>query len=409
MSNISNAKRIVDNYFANSTVLHKKATNMNLREFSYIRNKGTKNEWAIKGSPFEEGALKLNELNLIVGQNATGKSRTVAAICDLADLVSGNKNIEQIVYKTAIFDATFEENGMLTSYRLELKDGKVIDEHLNIDGTMKLDRKGRKLYYEAQKDYLPFQTDDNVVAVTRRDRQQQSYMEPLYLWGRNLSYYLFGSSLGQNMLIKDITLNLDEAAKPRVTDKVSGLFVKALGEFKEIRDLVIADMKDIGYNLMDIKSSKPKNVALNAYGISVKEEGLKDYTDQMEMSQGMFRSLSLVIQIEYSLLANLPSCIMIDDIGEGLDYERSQSLIKLIMQKAASSRLQLIMTTNNRFVMNNIDLKYWHVINRENERSVFYNIGNSKDVFEEFSLTGLNNFDFFATKFYKDGMEAFGE
>ena len=148
---------------------------------------------------------------------------------------------------------------------------------------------------------------------------------------------------------------------------------------------------------------------MNAYGISVKEDGLKDYTDQMEMSQGMFRSLSLVIQIEYSLLANLPSCIMIDDIGEGLDYERSQSLIKLIMQKAASSRLQLIMTTNNRFVMNNIDLKYWHVINRENERSVFYNIGNSKDVFEEFSLTGLNNFDFFATKFYKDGMEAFGE
>ncbi len=71
---------------------------MNLREFSYIRNKGTKNEWAIKGSPFEEGALKLNELNLIVGQNATGKSRTVAAICDLADLVSGNKNIEQIVF-----------------------------------------------------------------------------------------------------------------------------------------------------------------------------------------------------------------------------------------------------------------------------------------------------------------------
>ena len=286
---------------------------------------------------------------------------------------------------------------------------KVIDEQLTIDGTMKLDRKGRKLYYEAQKDYLPFQTDDNVVAVTRRDRQQQSYMEPLYLWGRNLSYYLFGSSLGQNMLIKDITLNLDEAAKPRVTDKVSGLFVKALGEFKEIRDLVIADMKGIGYNLTDIKPSKPKNVALNAYGISVKEEGLKDYTDQMEMSQGMFRSLSLVIQIEYSLLANLPSCIMIDDIGEGLDYERSQSLIKLIMQKAASSRLQLIMTTNNRFVMNNIDLKYWHVINRENERSVFYDIGNSKDVFEEFSLTGLNNFDFFATKFYKDGMEAFKE
>lgn len=166
-------------------------------------------------------------------------------------------------------------------------------------------------------------------------------------------------------------------------------------------------MNEIGYTLTDIKSSKLKNIAVNAYGVSVKEEGLKDYTDQMEMSQGMFRSLSLIIQIEYSLLSNKPSCIMIDDIGEGLDYERSQSLIKLIIRKASCSHLQVIMTTNNRFVMNIIELRYWHVINRANDKSVFYNMQNSGRTFEDFMMTGLNNFDFFATQFYMHGMKAF--
>jgi hypothetical protein len=97
---------------------------------------------------------------------------------------------------------------------------------------------------------------------------------------------------------------------------------------------------------------------------------------------------------------------LIDDIGEGLDYERSQRLITLIMRKAQANNLQVIMTSNDRFVMNNIPLQYWHVINRDGMKSVFYNMQNSRAVFNEFAYTGLNNFDFFANKFYLSGMEA---
>jgi hypothetical protein len=34
------------------------------------------------------------------------------------------------------------------------------------------------------------------------------------------------------------------------------------------------------------------------------------------MSQGMFRVLSLIIQVNYSVLAKKPNCILIDDIGK---------------------------------------------------------------------------------------------
>ena len=119
------------------------------------------------------------------------------------------------------------------------------------------------------------------------------------------------------------------------------------------------------------------------------------------MSQGMYRALSLILQLEYSIKLGLPSCILIDDIGEGLDYERSQALIKLIVDRAENTNLQVIMTTNDRFVMNSVDLKYWHIIGRSSGSTRFYNINNSPDTFQTFYMMGLNNFEFFQSKYYE--------
>ncbi len=95
----------------------------------------------------------------------------------------------------------------------------------------------------------------------------------------------------------------------------------------------------------------------------------------------------------------MPSCILIDDIGEGLDYERASALIKLLIDKAKKSRVQLIMSTNDRFVMNNVPLKYWSIMRRFPNESTIYNYKNSSKQFEDFELTGLNNFDFFTSDF----------
>ena len=137
-------------------------------------------------------------------------------------------------------------------------------------------------------------------------------------------------------------------------------------------------------------------------GILVRESDLKGTTDQHDMSQGMFRALSLVIQLNYSLLASIPSCILVDDIGEGLDYERSSALIKLLVGKAKKSSVQLIMTTNDRFVMNNVPLEYWSVMQRFSNESKIYNHRNSEKQFKDFELTGLNNFDFFTSGSFEE-------
>jgi hypothetical protein len=60
------------------------------------------------------------------------------------------------------------------------------------------------------------------------------------------------------------------------------------------------------------------------------------------------------------------------------------------------------MSTNDRFIMNNVPLEYWSIMQRFSERSEIYNYRNSKKKFEEFELTGLSNFDFFTSGSFED-------
>ena len=172
------------------------------------------------------------------------------------------------------------------------------------------------------------------------------------------------------------------------------------------------DFKMIGYpvDMIDVKElttvrfSPP--IMRKPLGLVVKERDIEGNTEQVEMSQGMFRALSLLIQINYLSYSSSSSCILIDDIGEGLDFDRATGLIKLLIDKAKGKNFQLIMTTNDRFVMNAVPLKYWSVLIRTRQICKALNYQNSKEIFDEFELTGLNNFDFFASKFWEEARKA---
>jgi hypothetical protein len=91
-------------------------------------------------------------------------------------------------------------------------------------------------------------------------------------------------------------------------------------------------------------------------------------------------------------MAKKSTCILIDDIGEGLDFDRSCRLIDLLRKKAKESNIQLILSTNDRFVMNRVPLEEWSVLQRRGSHVRVRNYENSRELFEEFKFTGLSNF-----------------
>lgn len=202
-----------------------------------------------------------------------------------------------------------------------------------------------------------------------------------------------------------------EQKDPNLKDfrQVVAVFRKGELEYgKDYRRRIIADMEQIGYELEDL-SIQPLTIDRTlpredgqpavAYGIRVKERNLTGITPHLQISSGMFRALSLFIQVNYSLLASLPSCIIIDDIGEGLDYSRATDLIELLIRKVEGTNIQLMMSTNDQLVMDAIPLKYWLVIQRLAGQAKIYSYRNSQPLFDDFRFTGLGNFDFFSSNY----------
>lgn len=376
---------------------------MRLKSLEYSQFLGEEKEWKLTKTAF-------GDVNLIVGKNANGKTRTVNVISSLSGLLSGKKKPTLL---SGNYKAVFEEKGKETVFVLKIADQKVVKEELTVDGMQMLKRgsSGRgKIFNSKEKKETEFQTPQNeLTANSRRDSVQHPFFEPLYEWATSFSTYYFGTPLGKDTMVvvqnneEDLDKSLDQEAIQLIAMFRKGR--KAHG--KPFVNGVIKDMKVVGYDLEDIGLDKPTSIisSVSLLGLYVKERGLPFTVDQNEISQGMFRALSLIIQINYLDRVGQRSCVLIDDIGEGLDFERSTNLINLLIQKAEKGSVQLIMSTNDRFIMNNVPLKYWSVIQRTQNGSKIFNYQNSKKVFDEFNFTGLNNFDFFSKDFFETGLE----
>jgi energy-coupling factor transporter ATP-binding protein EcfA2 len=376
---------------------------MRLKSIEYAERDDSPDQWTVRG-------LTLGDINLLVGKNASGKSRILNLIHNLARSISGLRDL-----RNGHFHACFQDGDAEMVYELEVEDGKVVREILTRDGEPLLDRGsgGRGEIFAVKEDrQIEFQTPEHQLAVSaRRDSLQHPYFEPLHRWANSLYHFAFGTPLGKEKLAVFVQGNgQNDAFDPKDTSQVVGIFNRGRKELgDQFITSVVDDFKAIGYPIEDVGIQTPQGVkfvglvAGELAGIYVKEADLSGRTDQLSMSTGMFRALSVVVQVNYCVLADTPSCILIDDIGEGLDFERSCNLIEVLMRKARSSAVQLLMATNDRFVMNRVPLETWSVLDRQGSAVQIRNYANSKNIFDDFKFTGLNNFDFLAFDYLHTG------
>ncbi|EDN70304.1 conserved hypothetical protein [Beggiatoa sp. PS] len=121
---------------------------------------------------------------MIVGRNASGKTNTIQIIRQIADLLAGDTKLSELIYDTSTYELIFEDGNDKVEYFLDFKNGSVTQELLKINGIEKLNRAERKLFYAELKKNLAFKTDNNSLALSRRDSEQQPFFESLYLWGK---------------------------------------------------------------------------------------------------------------------------------------------------------------------------------------------------------------------------------
>lgn len=376
---------------------------MILEAIKYIRLEGKSKEWSIEG--VDQQPVKFGNINLLVGKNAAGKSRTLAAIREVSGFLCGAITVGDAAYESARYDLYFMDASSAYKYTVVYEGRKVITETLTVNDQLILDRENKKIYSQKTKDFTSFPNikDNKLVPSVKYDLDEYPFFEKLYRWGDELKNAAFTNQIEKNFLLKDLSQLEDSSA---VTAKNPIALLRAFWMGKRLFgndfvSIVKSEMNELGYPIKTIDILEGRS----GYGIYVEEDEFDDLTSQLEMSQGMYRAMAFIIQLNLAVMSKMSVCILIDDLGEGLDFDRSKLLIDMLTKSINDSNIQIFITTNDRYIMNKLPLKYWSVIERYPHKSVFYNYFNSKETFEDFKYTGLSNFDFLATDFYIKGFD----
>jgi predicted ATPase len=353
---------------------------MRLKSISYQDT-----NWELEG-------LELGNVNLLVGRNATGKSRTLSTIDLLVKMVTQKRDLNWGSKWSIIYENEEQKEIFYEFKTSSLKQG-VTWEKMSVDGSLVLRRSTfdeatvRSSTTGAIERISP--PPNKLVLHIRRDVREYPFLEEIATWAETSYGFKFGniSPLAQ--------LNQQEYDLLTAVEHIPVL-LKTLGT--ESRQRIVKDFSNIGYPITDL-SLRDRGDGLPL--IFVKENSLSKPLPHYKLSQGMFRSLALITFLEYLTATQKPQTVIIDDLGEGLDYDKATKLGKLVFQKCAEAGIQLIATSNDSFLMDVVDIENWNVLYRTGKTVRAVNNHNHPELIEKFRFTGLSNFDFFASDFLK--------
>ena len=330
----------------------------------------------------EMNALK--PTNLLVGKNSSGKTRTIRALQNVTNFLQ----MKPIVFGDAEFKTklTFinpKIEGWKLVYSFEFASGKVVSEQLSINGKMLIKRDLKKALFMEQTINPPV---ERLVVQVRRDREAYPDVEALMEWAEGVIFISCSN-------INPLTVVFGNAIAVMNPLPFSTL-VDALT--KNAKKNVIDSVKRLGYEIKDIITVEASS---EMKFVSVSERYVKSNVLDFQLSSGLIRVLYILCFLEYVKSGVKHSLLLIDDLGEGLDYNRAALLGRKVFEECDREHLQMIASSNDSFMMDVVDISKWQIMRRRLSKLQVLNQTNTPKLFEAFRLTGLSNFDLFSSDY----------
>jgi len=354
--------------------------------------------------------IALKDLNLLVGKNANGKSTLLAYIRIIAEVLKENAGAAKIWGRTDSFKITSQKSKQKLEYNLDrnLFSEKVFitKEYLKHNDEFKVRRNNvettiRNINGKPTKIDPP---DDKLTIHIRRDKKEYPYFENLIIWAENTYFIDFNATKLEDFSFESEQMKLlervrrSEDSSMRYNDLVAYYYAQLS---TQKRNSIKEAINYIGFHIIEIRIDdyyKNYNYVCPT-PLSFSEINEHEFIEDTLLSSGMKRTIYLIIYIEYLIAKKTPSTLLIDDLGEGLDYERSVNLGKYVFQRCKDSNVQLIAASNDNFLLDAIDLEYWTILNRKGNKISAINMESHPEIFEKFNFVGLSNFSLLSSDF----------
>lgn len=336
--------------------------------------------------------------NLLVGKNSVGKSKTIRAIAQVADIISQRLKLTHDLMVVLVLSDDEEE----IHYAFQSESGIVVKE------TLESVRKGeKKMFISREKMSAVLEGDsdinapeDKLIIHIRRDTVKYPYIEKLVNWAQSVNGFSF-NEIEQNP--EDNTDSWFIGDKISLLDMIHSVTDNGSNAFG-----IVDRMNAVGYSLRSVREYAPKKYPDIKFVVVI-EDGVIAPLFSGNLSKGMYRTLFTLSLIEYLARSKKPSMILIDDFCEGLDYDRSVSVGKMVYEFCRDNGIQLVAASNDSYLMDVVSLDCWHILVREESRVSAINMISDPVLFEDFEFSGLKNIhllssDFIARHKDKKGM-----
>lgn len=339
--------------------------------------------FSYKESKWELTNLTLSSSScLIVGRNSTGKTRSIHALQNVVSFMQMKQIFMGVnSFSTELVFADAVDHNFKMNYSFTVKDGLIYKESLTVNDDVLIKRTSKTAKYKS--DVINPPTDKLIVQV-RRDKNAYPEIENLMTWAEGVNcvscsdinpYTIIGPSHFINPFsFSELVDALNNDEKGRILNNASKL----------------------DYNIISIGTLKAnESVKL----VNIKEKLVSESIFDMQLSSGMLRTLYLLCFMEYIKKNSKVSLLLIDDMSEGLDYSRSTRLGRMIFDDCHQNGLQVIASSNDAFLMDVVDISNWQILRRVGSKVSSINQYTNPELFRQFKMTGLSNFDFFSSDF----------
>ena len=331
-----------------------------------------------KDSDWEIGPICLSEQSLIVGPNATGKSTVLRCIRRFIRVVVGNIKIDAAL--DFRYDMEFSNSIGVVSYILRVQGGRVVEELLETNGKARVRRDVGGSIVGDESVNVP---DTTLLINARRDIDKYPDIEMVLTWVEQMSSFIFSNILSSDSRVSPFTASQIDIC--RMWEKIDTSQKEAVKKW----------MQKLRYNIdiIDIDVNK-----LGEKTLYVVEENVTKPIVMGKMSNGMYRVLYLLVYLYY-VSVNSSGTVLVDDLGEGLDYFRSSTLGEMLFSFSKEHNIQLIVTSNDNFLVDKVDLSAWVLLKREGHTVSSISEKTNPEDFARFRKLGLRNFDLLKTDF----------
>lgn len=325
----------------------------------------------------------LKQTNLLVGKNASGKTRTINALRSVTSFMQMKHigSIKENNFRTTLSFSNPEDAEWSMDYTFEIADKKVLFEQLTVCGIVLLKRDATTGILKGESIEPPV---DKLTVQVRRDRGAYPEIETLMEWAERV-IVISCSNLNPFTSLSGI---------PDIINPLSlSDLVENLGSSEKREIIKVA--KELGYDIQDIAIQLVSDIKF----IYVKEKYVRNIIPSFQLSSGMLRVLYLLCFLAFMKHERKYRLLLIDDLGEGLDYKRATLLGKIVFDECVKEHIQLISSSNDSFLMDVVDISNWQILRRNKTKIRALNEDNTREMFNHFRMTGLSNFDLFSSDF----------